>query len=417
MEEKGPVLHHTVSRAEGQTSRQRERGIVAVVRHLARDIGPRPPGSSRERAACKFVEREFSSLGFEAERQSFPAPATTSWSEAADHLLTLAGALLFPLNSHISFTLVVLGFICFLCEQYGRSPFMRLQAHHPSENVLARIAPYREAKRKLVLMAHVDSPRSAFYYRPRLVRAFRAFQILDFLSQACLFMLVTVGYGGYLLSMEKEVLDIIWKICLLLCVPTAAATIALFLKAATGRATPGGNHNASGVAVLLELARVYSRRQPYETELWMVATGASDVSALGARRFLSRHRRELKDAYFIVLDGMGRGFPVCFRVEGRLVPFRADRKLVSLARRVMEQHAHYAAGFRRNSLWLSEGFHLLSRGRKAITVSACEESPVPRYWRWHKDDCSNVDARSLRLAVDFTQALVDTFDRGDLKRK
>ena len=342
---------------------------------------------------------------------------TTAWSGMLDHLLLVMGALLYPVNSHASFALVFFGYFFFLLEQYGRSPFMRLQPHRRSGNVAARIKPYREAKRKLVIVAHLDSPRSAFYNRPGLVKLFRPFLLLDFLSQTLLFMLLTVAYGGYLLSMERDTLDLLWRGCLLLGILPALAMVALLMKAAAGRSTPGGNQNASGVAVLLELARAYARRQPYETELWMVATGASDVSGLGVRRFVSGHRRELKGGYFLVLDGVGRGFPVCFRREGRLLPFRANRKLTSLAGRVFVDQAHYAAGFSNNRLWLSEGFQLLSRGRKAMTVSSREESRCPRFWRWHKDDYDNIDPRSLRLAVEFMRALVDGFDRGDLSGK
>lgn len=417
LENKEPILRHTVSRVEKQTARQRDKGIIAVARHLVADIGPRPPGSPQESAALRLVEKELSSLGLEAESRKFLAPATTAWSETLDHLALILGVLLYPVNSHASFALVFLGYLFFLLEQYGRSPFMRLQPHRRSGNVAARIKPYREAKRKLVLLAHVDSPRSAFYYRPGLVRLFRPFLLLDFLSQTLLFMLMTVAYGGYLLSMDKTTLDLMWKVGLLLCIPAAAALVALLMKAAAGKTTPGGNQNASGVAVLLELARVYARRQPYETELWIVATGASDASGLGARRFASGHRRELRGCFFIVLDGVGRGVPVCFRREGRLFPFRANRKLTSIAGRVFADQAHYAAGFGNNRLWLSEGFQLLSRGRKAMTVSSREESRYPRYWRWHKDDYDNIDPRSLRLSVEFMRALVDAFDRGDLSGK
>ena len=193
------------------------------------------------------------------------------------------------------------------------------------------------------------------------------------------------------------------------------ALIALLFKAAAGRSIPGGNENASGVSVLLELARVYKRRQPHNTDLWLVSTGAADAGGIGVKRFLRKYRRDLKGALFIVVDGVGRGFPVCYRREGRLISFRANRKLTKLVKRISDVQVHYSSGFRRNSMYLSEGFYLLSRGRKAITLSSREESRYPKYWRWSKDGYDNVDPRSLRLSLDFVIAMLDNIDRGDLK--
>jgi hypothetical protein len=416
VEKREPILHHTVTRGEGPKTGQRERGILWPARHLARDIGPRPPGSPAERSAARFVEKELKALGLVVETQRFKAPSTTAWSEFFVHLTLVVGVLIFPISSHFSYALIFLGFIFFLMEEYGRGPFSWLQPRRQSENVVARIKPMRNPRKTLVVMAHTDSPRSAFYYRPGMVRFFRTTLLLDFICQACLFMLFTVSYGGYLLDMEQDKLGLLWRLGLILLVIPILALIGLFAKAALGKATPGGNDNGSGVAVLLELARVYSRRQPHNIDLWLVSTGASDAAGLGARRFVRDNRRELKGAFYIILDQVGRGFPVCYRREGRLIPFRANRYLTSLARNLSEVHAHYSAGFRRNNLYISEGFQLLSRGRKAVTVSSREKSRYPRYWRLYNDDYDNLDPRSLRLTLDFVQSMVDEVDRQDLKK-
>jgi hypothetical protein len=415
VEDSEHILHHTVSGGEDTRTRQRKKGITWPVRHLARDIGPRPPGSQAERSAARFVEKELKDLGLEVETQRFRTPVTTAWSEMLVHLFIVLGVIVFPATSHIGYGLICFGFIFFLLESYGRSPFSWLQPHPRSENVIARIKPQREPERTVVLMAHVDSPRTAFYYRPGLIRIVPFVYLLDFVCVAALFMLFTVAYGGYLLSIEQETLDLFWRLGLVLAIPPALSVIALLFKAAAGRPIPGGNVNASGVSVLLELARVYTRRQPHHTDIWLVSTGASDANAVGARRFARGYRRELKNAFFVLMDGVGRGFPVCYKREGRLISFRANRKLTGLAKRISETQAHYSAGFRRNSMYFSEGFHLLSRGRKAITVSSREESRYPRFWMWSNDDYDNVDPRSLRLSLDFVVAMVDNIDRGDFK--
>ncbi len=410
-----PILHHTVEASEGGRSRQKDKGIAWPARHMSRDIGPRPPGSQGERSAGHFIARELKSLGLSAEMQAFHTPATTAWSEMLVHLLTIIGVIVFPASANISFVLICLGFIFFLLEEYGRSPFGFLQMRRRTANVFAKIGAQRGADKTVVLIAHMDSPRSAFYYRPGLIHFVRLAFLVDFVCQTAVFMLFTVAYGGHLLSMEQDTLDLLWHLGLLLIIPIAFALLGLLIKAASAQTTPGGNINASGVAVLLELARVYSRRQPHNIDLWLVSTAAADAGGIGAKRLIRQHRRELKGAYFICIDGVGRGFPVCYRREGRLMSFRANRRLTGLVKHISEVHAHYSAGFKRNSLYLSEGFQLLSRGRKAITISCREETRYPRYWLWAKDDYDNIDPRSLRLALDFITAMVDNIDRGEFK--
>ncbi len=416
MDKSEPILHHTVTRKGGSKDRQGEKGIIWPAKHLTRDVGPRPPGSPGERSAARFIEKEFNSLGFRAETQRFKTPVTTVWSEFAIHMIMIVGVLLFPLSRHLSIGLIVIGFFLFLLEEFGRSPFTWLQPHRQSGNVVTSIDPIRENLQTLVVVAHTDSPRSAFFYHPGLAHLFRTFLLLDVICQAGLFMLFIFTYGGSLLKMDQDTLTFLWHIGLLILIIPFLALIALFSKAVWGKATPGGNDNASGISVLLELARVYSRRHPLNLELWLVGTGACDVAGMGIRRLLRENRKKLKGAYFIILDQVGAGIPVCYRREGRLITFRANRHLSSLAKEVSRSHAHYNAGFRRNNLYISEGFQLLSRGKKAITISTREKSRYPRNWKWLGDDYDNLDPRSLRLTFDFVRAMVDTLDRSDLKK-
>jgi hypothetical protein len=375
------------------------------------DIGPRPPGSDGERAASRLVSKELGSLGLEVQEESFKTPVSSAWSSALVRAMAPLGLVLFPLSPALSFLLVSLGFFFYLLEEHGRSPFLHLQPHRRSANVVARVEPVRKAERRLVIMAHLDSPRSAFYYHPRLTRFFRLLLLSDFLGQVLAFMLAVVLFGGHLLHMDKGKLLYLWKLSLIPVVPLFLAFASTLHKALFGKATPGGNDNASGVAVALQLASLYSKRRPLQTELWFAFTGASDAGGEGLKFLLKKHKKELRKAYFIVLDQVGRGFPLCYRREGRLIPFRADRNLFNLARHISRTYVHYTAGAKANSLYNGEGYQLLSRGRKALTVSTRANGGNPRYWRWKKDDYYNVDPRSLRLSTDFVQTLVDHLDR------
>lgn len=416
VEEKDGVLQHTVHASRESRSRRWEKGVAWPARHLAADIGPRPPGSKGERRAARYVQRELEELGYRVEVEGFRTPVTTAWAKTFTRLLIVVGVLLFPVNGHLSYALVFTGFLSFLLERYGRNPFSWLGPIGRSENVVARSLPEREPEVRLVLLAHLDSPQSAFYYRPGLVSLYRLFRIADAAAQGVLFILFTLAYGGRLLSMDSSKLEFLWRTGLAFSTVPFLSMLALFSKAVSSRTSPGGNHNGSGVALLLEMARNYSRHRPHSAELWFVFTGASEANGRGARVLVRRHRRELRDAYFLVLEGVGRGFPACNAKEGPLPGFHADRRLLRLAHRIIESYAHYSRGMSANRLYPGEALQLLSRGHRAMTVTGREESSIPRHWRWEQDDQANVDPRNLRLALDFVRALVDAADHGGLRR-
>ncbi len=416
MDDSETIIRHTITAHGDANHGRRDRSIAWPALHLARDIGPRPAGSSGERKAARFVERELRKLGLDVVNQRFRVPSTTAGSKAIAHFVLLAGAALFTLHRHLSYALVLVGFFSLMLENYGRSPFAWLSAHPQSENVVARIRPVKEPELKLVLVAHLDSHRAGSHDRPEATGLSRGFSLLDFLCQATVFTVFTLAYGGFLLSMDAQKLDFLWKLGLFACIPVFASLVVQVKRALSEKASPGGNFNASGVALLLELANHFSRRQPQRAELWLAFTGASEINGRGVRNLVRHHRKDLRDAYFLVLQGVGRGFPTCTRREGRLIGFRVNRRLERLARHIIDSHAHYSAGLTKNRKSLGEAFQLLSRGYRAITICGVERGHTSRHREKKKDDHMSLDPRSLRLALDFTRSLVEAADHGGLTR-
>src|SRR5262249_57055792 len=70
---------------------------------------------------------------------------------------------------------------------------------------------------------------------------------------------------------------------------------------------PGAGDNASGVAVLLELARYYrSLSNPPPVRMKFVALGAEEAGMIGAKAYLSRHLDELTGCALVInMDSIG----------------------------------------------------------------------------------------------------------------
>lgn len=103
----------------------------------------------------------------------------------------------------------------------------------------------------------------------------------------------------------------------------AAAALALaslpLLLIRTGNASPGALDNASGLGVLVELARVWKRLPAAKTcRALFVATSAEEHGMIGARAWLRKHRWELDGAKRVSIlnfDSVGYAGPVRFLPE------------------------------------------------------------------------------------------------------
>jgi len=80
---------------------------------------------------------------------------------------------------------------------------------------------------------------------------------------------------------------------------------------------PGADDNASGTAVLVELARYFqplANSLPYD--LTFVALGAEEVGLIGSKAYILQHATELKNCLLnINIDGVGRGKKVYIEMK------------------------------------------------------------------------------------------------------
>ena len=97
--------------------------------------------------------------------------------------------------------------------------------------------------------------------------------------------------------------------------------------------SPGGFDNASGVGVMLEVARVVMARAA-KTPITFLATGAEEYGMCGALRYIQTHADEYdrENTYVINLDGLGVGNGVNLVTRYGIPPTRTTRALADLFR-------------------------------------------------------------------------------------
>jgi hypothetical protein len=94
---------------------------------------------------------------------------------------------------------------------------------------------------------------------------------------------------------------------------------------------PGANDNASGVAVLLELARLFAAVKPAPPmRMSFVAFGGEELGMLGSRAYLEKHEAELRDCRLLFnMDTVGGGNAIYVETRGGVkgVPARVASQL------------------------------------------------------------------------------------------
>lgn len=142
-----------------------------------------------------------------------------------------------------------------------------------------------------------------------------------------------------------------------------------------------------------------------EKEIWFVATGACDSGAWGMRALLKEHADELRDAFIIVIDGVGSGSLSFVTREGLARQLPADRRLVAQARRTArEKELPVTAATTRNVI--TDTLPALARRFKAMSVMAFDINGRLPDRGWTSDTIERVSETSIERAVTFVTELV-----------
>ena len=177
----------------------------------------------------------------------------------------------------------------------------------------------------------------------------------------------------------------------------------------TENRSPGGFDNASGVGVMLEVARVVVARDEKKSVTFL-ATGAEEYGMCGALRYIQAHadKYDRENTYVINLDGLGVGNGVNLVTRYGIPPIRTTRTLGNLFRTSNE-----ALGIRVSERYLPIGVGLdsipiASRGFETVTLTARGVGSVALKIHSKQDRTELLNAESLQQVGEL---IVDVIER------
>lgn len=189
----------------------------------------------------------------------------------------------------------LLGALTFFLYFNGIRPWGFLLDHYPSQNLLVWKG---QGEKALLLMAHVDTAKTFFFYHPKRVLRFRAHFLLN----------AALAFLAPLLALTP----LRWPVGLYFLVQA----ILLLHRELDAPYVEGGNDNGSGVAVATAL--FLETNPPKGWRLGLALTGCEEVGALGAKALVPHLP---PDTLVLNLDNVGRGELFFAEGEGMLLYF------------------------------------------------------------------------------------------------
>jgi acetylornithine deacetylase/succinyl-diaminopimelate desuccinylase-like protein len=176
---------------------------------------------------------------------------------------------------------------------------------------------------------------------------------------------------------------------------------------------PGANDNASGTAVVAQLAAECARRPLAHTEVRLLVTGCEESGVLGAQAYARAHAPDGAATTFLNFDNVGGDAPLTYILrEGSANQTRpASPALVSVAEAIARRRPDLGLVPADTTPGLpTDATVFRARGWEAITLLAQWEEGIPDY-HWPTDTFENVSAEAVGRALETGRELLRELDR------
>jgi hypothetical protein len=363
----------------------------------------RPSASDGEREAAEWIRDRFTALGVAARIEQEPAHGTYWWPLGGMSVAAgLAGLLGRRRPAAVVGALAAAGIV----DDVSGGPhlFRRLLPRRTTHNVVAEIGD-PAAPRTVLLTAHHDAAHGGLVFAPELITVpadlFPAYYEGVETSPP---VMRVVAAGPALVALGGLTgLRLLRRAGTVLSLGSALA----FADIAARKVVPGANDNLTGVAVVLELARLLQADPPEGVRVVLLSTGSEESFMEGMRGFAKRHFPHLDPATTRVLCIESVGAPELIVIEGEGMIRMTDYP--QEARDFLAAAGDAVGVPLRRGLRLglaTDGLIALKAGYPTATIASVTKYKFTANYHSHKDIARNVDFGSVAGAVQVCESAV-----------
>lgn len=288
-------------------------------------------------------------------------------------------------------------FIAYVAEIIGYPVFSRLLAYYESSCV-SGFTLGRDTEKLLVFTAYLDTDNSP-------IADSSGLPLIRFFHRAIMAGMILVlatctvdAFGSY----TGTVNPFTWWIRLACLVVFTLTAVGLFLVTFGTDSSQGANHNASGIAALLEIAARVRQEPLGNASVLFYFAGGHFANMAGMRRLVSEIKSSGKETYIINLEGVGAGDLCYTETEGVLMRAACSQKLIKAAESLAEQ---YNARSARVLDYATNAYLPLIRGLKVISVLGLDDYNLPVNYGADEDIRIRLDPDAILQAARFAESI------------
>ena len=360
--------------------------------HIRQLAFPRLVGSTGEPDARAYIVEQFTELGLHVVKEPFHF--TKFPAEVLPRIL--CGLFVpvvvsvpwfgerFPIPVCLACLLSIFVALFFTQWQRRFEGLYNVGRKYDSENIIATNGRKPNDNASAVLfVAHYDSKS----------------QVLPIVVRAAAYGIAILGLIGLTLATVIQVITAVWMPGYAIWSITGITVFCLLLLQInlTQNRSPGGFDNASGVGVMLEIARVVMARRE-KRPITFLAAGAEELGMCGALRYIQKHADEYNrnHTYIINLDGLGVGKGVNLVTRYGIPPVSTTRELAKIFRtsgeslgvQVSERYLPIGVGL--------DSIPMASRGFETVTLTAGDVGSVALKIHSKQDNADLLNVESLQ---------------------
>jgi hypothetical protein len=190
----------------------------------------------------------------------------------------------------------------------------------------------------------------------------------------------------------------------------AAASAALLADIGSRETVTGANDNATGVAVLVAIARALAETPTQNVRVLLVST-SEEALCEGMQAFARRHFAELprESTFFLSVDTVGSPHLLVLRGEGMIRMREYPARSLALVDELADELGIWMfPNLRlRNA---TDGIFPLAAGYECASLCSCTDLKQPANYHWPTDTPDRVDYATVADAVRLSEAVVRRLD-------
>ncbi|MFX1410949.1 MAG: M28 family metallopeptidase [Promethearchaeota archaeon] len=262
---------------------------LVTIDHVKALAFNRAASSTGATEAIEYIEKELAKEKIDSKIEYF------SWAGPTRVLMRTAYLiiLMYLLLSRLILIVVIYFVIKYLFE---RTRTMTLIKKENSKNIIAEIPANQEGKYRplVILSAHYDSISANIPYRIQVLTFFLYRIIIGF------YVMVIIIFSAWLTLDYLAIFiipDNVIIIIALLSVVGIIISIPILYLVFNEKPSSGSIDNASGVSILIELAKLFKRNPLEKIDILFIWPGAEEWGMKGSRKFCQRHFLAINQRY------------------------------------------------------------------------------------------------------------------------